>query len=155
AQYPDLAQHFYKNKDVYNSTIIQPFLPWIDRVYRSGLPVLSTNPDLIASEGGHWVIRQGTLAQLFRDRGGRIIEYGKPYSNIYRYAFQKLGITPTSRIAMIGDTYRTDIQGALNAGITPIWCTDTGIARYEVEQGNSLLSQAGGSLDGIILIRHL
>jgi len=154
-QYSEFKKHFFKFKTGYDSTIIDPFLPGIRKIYDSGLPVISTNPDLIAIHKGNWVIRQGSIAQLFRDMGGRIAEYGKPYSNIFDYTFQKLKLKPSHRIAMIGDTYRTDIKGALNAGITPVWCLDTGIAQYEIEQGRSLSEQAGGSLTGITLIHHL
>jgi len=154
-KYPNLKDSFFLSKRYYNSSTVKPFLPWIEQVFQTGLPVVSTNPDLIAAEGGHWMIRQGTLAQIFRDMGGKIVEYGKPYSNIYKYTFKKLGIIPSTRIAMVGDTFRTDIKGALNSGITPVWCLDTGIARYEEEQGKSLLAQADGSLDGITFIHHL
>ncbi|MBR6411862.1 MAG: HAD-IA family hydrolase [Alphaproteobacteria bacterium] len=154
-QYPELQDSFFLAKKYYNSISIKPFLPKLEQVFSSHLPVVSTNPDLIAAEGGHWMIRQGTLAKLFRDMGGEIFEFGKPYPNIYQYAFQKLGIKPSAKIAMIGDTYRTDIRGGLDAGITPIWCLDTGIAQYEVDHGTPILTQAGGSLDGIVLIHHL
>ena len=154
-QYPELKGSFFYNGKNYNTGDIKPLLPKIERVYQSGLPVISTNPDLIAAEGGHWMIRQGTLAQIFRDMGGKIFEYGKPYPEIYKYAFQKLGVKPSPRIAMVGDTFRTDIKGALDAGITPVWCLDTGVAQYELEHGRSLVQQAGGSLDGITLIHHL
>ena len=154
-QYPDLKDSFFLSKKYYNSSAVKPFLDKVEQAFQSHLPVVSTNPDLIAAEGGHWMIRQGTLAKLFRDMGGQIYEFGKPYPNIYQYAFQKLGVQPSPKIAMIGDTYRTDIRGGLDAGITPIWCLDTGIAQYEVEHGTPILTQAGGSLDGIILIHHL
>ena len=154
-RYPEFEKHFFKSKNNYNSTVVDPFLPGIKEIYDKSLPVVSTNPDLIANHKGQWVIRQGTLSELFRKMGGRIVEYGKPYSNIFDYAFKKLNLKPSSRIAMIGDTYRTDIKGALNTGITPVWCLDTGIAQYEIEHGHSLLEQADGSLEGITLIHHL
>jgi ribonucleotide monophosphatase NagD (HAD superfamily) len=126
-----------------------------------GLPAISTNPDLIVLEkhfgrkDADWVIRQGSLAQAYRQLGGEVLEFGKPYQNIYDYAFQKFNLTSSPKIAMIGDTFRTDIQGALNSGITPVWCLDYGVAKYEMEHGKTLEQQAGGTLDGIYLIRHL
>ena len=143
------------DKKYYDILDVSPFLEPLKRLQTMGLPAVSTNPDLIVREGEHWIIRQGTLAQSYRRLGGQVVEYGKPYTNIYDYAFQKLGIKPSSRIAMIGDTFRTDIRGALDNGITPVWCLDYGVARYEQDHGHSLTEQAGGSLDGIILIRHL
>lgn len=141
-----------KHYDILN---ISPFLPALKQLQAMGLPAISTNPDLIAREGEHWIVRQGTCAEIYRSLGGQVVEYGKPYKNIYDYAFQKLGIKPSPRIAMIGDTFRTDIRGALDNGITPVWCIDNGVAKYEEDHGRSLEEQAGGSLDGIVLIHHL
>jgi len=142
-------------KGYYDVLDIEPFIPELKRLKAMGLPAISTNPDMIAREGEHWIVRQGTCAEVYRQLGGQVIEYGKPYANIYDYAFQKLGIKPSPRVAMIGDTFRTDIRGALDSGITPVWSIDYGIAKYEQDHGRSLEEQAGGSLDGIILIHHL
>lgn len=49
-------------------------------------------------------------------------EYGihKPDPRIFQIAAEKLGLEP-KEVAFIGDTFATDIQGAVNAGMTPIW----------------------------------
>ena len=84
------------------------------------------NPDYRAFEkpkdGGEPqpVVRQGTIAEMYRRMDGRVVEFGKPHANIYQYAFRKLGISPSGRVAMIGDTFRTDMAGALNAGISAV-----------------------------------
>ncbi len=85
--------------------------------------------------------------------GGRVIEFGKPHPGIFKYAFRQLGIEASPKVAMIGDTYRTDIVGALNAGVTPVWCVECGMAKYEIEQGKSLEEISGGRLEGVRMIR--
>jgi putative hydrolase of the HAD superfamily len=49
-------------------------------------------------------------------------EYGinKPDPRIYKIAAKQMGLKP-KEIAFIGDTFATDIQGAVNAGMMPIW----------------------------------
>ena len=154
-QWRPLARPVAGDSDRFDVIEVTPFLPALKDLVARHLPAVSTNPDLVAREGEDWIIRQGTFAQTYRDFGGQVVEYGKPYPDIYRYAFQKLGITPSARVAMIGDTFRTDIRGALDNGLTPVWCVDTGVACYEQSRGRSLEEQAGGSLDGIVLIHHL
>ena len=162
--YPHLKNQFFainENRQKFDVATVEPFLKELEYLQKLGLPAIGTNPDLIVLEkhfggaGADWVIRQGSLAQVYRQLGGEVLEFGKPYQNIYDFAFQKLEIKPSKKIAMIGDTFRTDIQGALNNGITPVWCLDYGVAKYEVEHGKTLEQQAGGSLDGIYLIHHL
>lgn len=154
-EYQSIAAPTRRDPSCYNLTDIAPFENLLSDLVQTGLPAISTNPDLIALENGYWVVRQGTLAERYRQLGGQVFEFGKPYKNIYDYAFQHLGINPSERVAMIGDTYRTDIRGALDSRIVPVWCLDWGVARYEEEHGHPLIEQAGGSLDGITLIHHL
>ena len=154
--FPDLKAHFFKTApSLYDTDIIEPFMDSLKNIKELKLPVVSTNPDMLALEKGHWVIRQGTLTKVFREMGGKVLEFGKPYKEIYEFAFNKLGIKPSKKVAMIGDTFRTDIQGAINVGITPVWSIGYGVAEFECSKGISLEKQAQGALDGVILIQHL
>lgn len=49
-------------------------------------------------------------------------EYGihKPDPKIFQIAADRMGLKP-EKVAFIGDTFATDIQGAVNAGMVPIW----------------------------------
>ena len=157
-QVPSLSideTEYFLDKDVYNLSAVTPFIPEMKQAIKRHLPAVSTNPDQIVSEAGHWVVRQGSMAKAYRELSGTVLEFGKPYQNIYDYTFQKLGIKPSPKVAMIGDTFRTDMQGALNSGITPVWCVDTGVARYEVLHGKSLEQQAGSRFSELTLIHHL
>lgn len=160
--YPDLQDAFYLDScGRYDMTTIRPFKALLEKCAALNLPAISTNPDLMALEkhigvaGATWIVRQGELSENYRRLGGQVLEFGKPYGEMFDYTFRRLGVQPSRRVAMIGDTYRTDIRGALNAGITPVWCVDTGMAKYELDHGKSLRDQAGGSLDGIVLIRQV
>ena len=136
----------------WDSVIAQPFAEIVDKVIELRLPALNANPDFMAKEGHKlvpgaesvFVVRNGTVAEMIRQRGGEVLEYGKPHKNIYDFAFgefSKQGIKINKqRSCMIGDTVRTDIKGAINAGIAPILCTATGVTAEEIFKGNTLES---------------
>lgn len=127
-----------------------PFIEIIDRVAALALPVLNANPDFTAKEGhplvanspAVFVVRNGLITEMLRQRGLEVLEFGKPHRNIYDHVWQILrrdGITVDKRrTCMIGDTVRTDIKGAVNAGITPILCVETGVTAEEILRGNSV-----------------
>lgn len=127
-----------------------PFVEIVEKIVRLKLPILNANPDFIAKEGhplvpeseAVFVVRNGMLAEMFRQRGAEVLEYGKPHKNIYEFTFAKLsqqGINPDkTTTCMIGDTVRTDIKGAINAEIAPILCVKTGVTAEEILKGNTL-----------------
>lgn len=128
----------------WDSVSIRPFLPIIERCAKLGLPALSANPDFYASEkhldraGVTFVVRNGLVAEYYRRAGGRVVEYGKPHKAVYDYVFQKTGQMASLRTAMIGDTVRTDICGAVQAGIAPVLCVETGVTADALAHGQTL-----------------
>ena len=135
---------------IWDTTIIEPFMPIIEKAAALKLPVLNANPDYLAQEGhpllksteAQFVIRNGTIAETLRQQGNELLEYGKPHKNIYDYVFAELKncgkMVAKNKICMIGDTIRTDIKGAVNAGIVPILCVKTGVTSLELRKGNSI-----------------
>ncbi len=135
---------------IWDTTIIEPFRPIIEKAVALKLPVLNANPDYLAQEGhpllknadARFVIRNGTIAEILRQQGNELLEYGKPHQNIYDYVFAKLKnsgkMVNKNKICMIGDTVRTDVKGAVNAGIVPILCVKTGVTALELGKGNSV-----------------
>ena len=73
------------------------------------LKMICTNPDLIVYRGSKREYCAGTLAGLFRQLGGKVIYFGKPYPEIYKYCTNN-----DEKILVIGDNIRTDIKGANN-----------------------------------------
>ena len=52
-------------------------------------------------------------------------EIGKPDKRIFEITLSKLGVEPHEAV-MVGDSLRSDIQGAISAGIRNVWVNRTG-----------------------------
>lgn len=85
-----------------------------------GLPMICVNPDYEVMRGAKIIPCAGALARDYEQMGGQVIWYGKPYPVAYEYVLQRLPGIKRSRIACIGDTLRTDIQGGRNAHLYTI-----------------------------------
>lgn len=157
AKYPQYKDCFLPAKadekgDIvfWDSTVAEPFAEIADEAAKLRLPALNANPDYLAQEehplaaekSTQFVVRNGTIAEMLRKRGTDVVEYGKPHTNIYDYVFaklQKIGkMTDKTKICMIGDTVRTDIKGAVNSGIAPVLCVQTGVTALELSKGNKV-----------------
>jgi len=73
------------------------------------LKMVCTNPDLVVHRGIKKEYCAGTLAELFKVLGGKVIYFGKPYPDIYKFCTKK-----NEKTLVIGDNIRTDIKGANN-----------------------------------------
>lgn len=139
-------------RKVWDTLTEAPFVETVEKAVKLGLPVLNANPDFTAKEGhplvpeseSVFVVRNGTLAEMFRRRGAEVLEYGKPHANIYDYTFDLLrqnGVfIDKQKTCMIGDTVRTDVKGGINAGIVPILCVETGVTAEAILQGKTVKS---------------
>lgn len=156
AKYPQYRSAYRpaKNREtgglLWDTLTVEPFNEIVDNAAILHKPALNANPDFTAKEGhpmvpnlpAEFVIRNGTIAEMFRQRGVEVLEFGKPHANIYDYTFkilQDLGIEINkSRTCMIGDTVRTDIKGGVNAGVVPVLCVATGVTAEEILKGNTV-----------------
>lgn len=94
------------------------------------------NPDIFALEAvgsgapleRRPVLCQGAIGELYENRGGKVVYFGKPYQAIYDYA--KQFIQPSEKIAMIGDTLWTDILGGNIAGYDSILTLSGVVGRF-------------------------
>ena len=87
---------------------------------RAGLPALCANPDkqMLSPQG--LLPAPGSIAQVYRQLGGKVRFIGKPYADIYRFA---LGLAPevtASRVLAIGDSVEHDIAGAAHMGLASL-----------------------------------
>lgn len=110
------------------------------------LPFLCANPDLVVDVGDQRLFCAGALAQVYREKGGEVTEYGKPHPQIYDYARKVLTdltgtVTDDSRILCIGDGIRTDVRGAVGEGFDCLFVTG-GLAAAEVNGANGAPDQA-------------
>ncbi len=85
------------------------------------LPMVCANPDLVVMRGAALEICAGAIAARYEALGAEVRYHGKPYADVYRRAFALLGVKDPSRIAGVGDSFRTDIAGARAAGIDGIF----------------------------------
>lgn len=101
------------------------FINILEECKKYNLPMFNDCADIVAAQADaknneiHYVIRQGTLANIYKNMGCQVVEVCKPYSNVYSYAFEltkkENKFPDNSKILMIGDTIETDILGATNA----------------------------------------
>jgi|TARA_B110000438_G_scaffold239675_1_gene238033 HAD superfamily hydrolase (TIGR01459 family) len=82
------------------------------------LKMVCANPDLIVHRGPKQEYCAGTLAEIFKNLGGDVIYFGKPYPEIYKFCIKK-----NENILVIGDSIRTDIKGANNMKLDSLLIT--------------------------------
>ena len=89
------------------------------------LKMICTNPDLIVHRGSKKEYCAGTLAEIFKQLGGKVIYFGKPHPEIYKFCVKK-----DEKILVIGDNIRTDIKGANNMKFDSLFITN-GVHKHE------------------------
>ena len=89
------------------------------------LKMICTNPDLIVHRGSKKEYCAGTLAEIFKQLGGKVIYFGKPHPEIYKFCVKK-----DEKILVIGDNIRTDIKGANNMKFDSLFITN-GVHEHE------------------------
>ncbi len=73
------------------------------------IKLVCTNPDLVVYRGLKKEYCAGKIAEIFKKLGGKVIYFGKPYPEIYKFCIKK-----KEKVLVIGDNLRTDIRGANN-----------------------------------------
>jgi len=132
----------------------EDYRPLLEQAVSRKLPMLCANPDLTVMRGETMHYCAGSLAQLFETLGGSVELFGKPYPWAYKMAMEVLGVTDPSRVLAIGDSMRTDIKGAVGAGIDNVlvsggihakdWGLSEG-ARPSMAQVDALIAEHGFS----------
>lgn len=85
-----------------------------------GLNMICANPDLEVIRGGKRIICAGALAKRYKQLGGIVIYYGKPYPPIYETCLRQIGNPHPANVLAIGDSLHTDIAGAARMGMDSI-----------------------------------
>ena len=106
--------------DLSGARSIDPYLPALDAALASGLPMLCANPDLEIVRDGQRLVCAGLLAEHYAAQGGVMRMIGKPDPAVYATVLDMLGVAP-SRVLAVGDSLRTDMSGARNAGLDGLW----------------------------------
>lgn len=85
------------------------------------LPLYCANPDKVVNIGDELHLCAGAIGDMYEEMGGEVLWYGKPFMPIYEEVFRHLQSMDKKRICAVGDSLRTDIRGANNAGIDVLW----------------------------------
>jgi HAD superfamily hydrolase (TIGR01459 family) len=85
------------------------------------LPMICANPDLVVMRGDRMEICAGAIAARYEALGGLVRRHGKPDSLVYLSCLEKLDLADSSRVLMVGDSFRTDIRGANRTGIDSLF----------------------------------
>lgn len=114
------------------------FLEEVKSMIATGLPLVCANPDRFAHEGNppRPVVRQGSIAAMYEQLGGKVYYFGKPYERAYAMAmkhFEQHGIKVPSDVLMVGDTPETDIRGGRNYGMSTALLVKQGIMHHRIE----------------------
>ena len=92
------------------------------------LPMISANPDkIVVRQTGEKIFCAGAIAEVYQNLGGNVIQFGKPYKNVFLEALKHLKlIVPNinlNNISIIGDGLETDILGGNSVKINTILVT--------------------------------
>jgi len=105
-----------------------------------GLPMICTNPDKIVEIGDEMVYCAGSLADIYQQMGGQVLQAGKPYQPIYDASFNAFKKANGSdladkKILAIGDSVRTDAKGAANNKLDLLFITGS-IHAHEIDNSD-------------------
>jgi HAD superfamily hydrolase (TIGR01459 family) len=92
------------------------------------LTLVCANPDIVVERGDRLIYCAGAIAELYRELGGEVIFYGKPYRPIYERAMELAArhrgqTLQLNRVLAIGDSVRTDLAGAHHFGVDCLFVT--------------------------------
>jgi HAD superfamily hydrolase (TIGR01459 family) len=124
------------------------YAPVLREALAANLPMICANPDLEVVRDGIRIICAGALAADYAAAGGRVIMRGKPDAAIYEPTLALLG-TARDRTLAVGDSLRTDLAGARNAGIDALWVL-SGIHDETPQAAQAMAAAAGITPKAII-----
>ncbi len=100
----------------------------LTRAAERRLMMVCANPDIVVERGERLIYCAGALADMYGTLGGNVLYAGKPHRPIYEEA---LGLAAkardhsidTTRVLAIGDSVRTDLEGANAFGLNCLFVT--------------------------------
>jgi HAD superfamily hydrolase (TIGR01459 family) len=117
------------------------YAPVLQAALAAGIPMVCANPELEVLRDGKRIICAGLLAQIYEQRGGKVLIRGKPDPAIYTPTLALLG-TARNRTLAVGDSLRTDMAGAKAANIDACWVL-SGIHALHPDQAPAEAAAAG------------
>lgn len=114
----------------------EDYRPLLQRLRARAVPMVCANPDVVVERGDQLIYCAGALADLYQQLGGEVLYAGKPHRPIYEQALARAAAlrgadAPLQRVLAIGDSIRTDLEGASALGIACLFVT-SGIHAQEL-----------------------
>ena len=99
--------------DIYHSLL--------EEMHENAVEIICANPDLVVRSGNRMVICAGSIAQYYKQLGGKVTFAGKPELAIYDEVLRRAAMltgrdVQKGRLLAIGDGLPTDIKGAADNG---------------------------------------
>ncbi|UTW54859.1 TIGR01459 family HAD-type hydrolase [Kordiimonas sp. SCSIO 12610] len=100
---------------------------------QNDIPFLCANPDRVVHVGDRLYYCAGAVADIYTDMGGDVRWYGKPMKSAFDACLDEVDMPDINkgRVLMIGDSMKTDITGAVGAGLSSLLIAG-GIHRHEL-----------------------
>ncbi len=114
---------------------LKDYLPMLEKAAARNLPMVCSNPDIVAATIHGNTMAPGMLAEKYREMGVAPLYVGKPYRPIYDACLAALEGLEPGEILAVGDSLAHDIKGARNAGLKAAFVTG-GIHAHELH-GNA------------------
>lgn len=102
---------------------VEDVLPEIKAIKEANLEMHCINPDIfVIKKNNKSHFCAGAVAKKYKELGGNVVYYGKPYQNIYDEVIAEFDYKK-SQILCIGDGLHTDIKGANQNGLDSLLIT--------------------------------
>ncbi len=102
---------------------VEDVLPEIKEIKEANLEMHCINPDIfVIKKNNKSHFCAGAIAEKYKELGGNVVYYGKPYQNIYDEVIAEFDYKK-SQILCIGDGLHTDIKGANQNGLDSLLIT--------------------------------
>ena len=102
--------------------LLENYTDLLDNLLKFNSLMICSNPDKTVIRGKNFMICAGLLAEYYEKIGGKVIYYGKPYSNIYEFCYKLT--KGEKKILVIGDSLENDIKGANLQKLDSVLITD-------------------------------
>jgi HAD superfamily hydrolase (TIGR01459 family) len=112
----------------------------LQEAQKLSLPMICVNPDISVISSGKVTLCAGSIAARYEAQGGIVKYHGKPYPEIYRNLFKRMGNITPHKVLAIGDSLTTDIKGANTIGIDSALVL-TGLSAQEFGDSESTRSR--------------
>ena len=111
--------HFILACTPFENTEPLDYVPILKAALDKNIVLFCANPDFVTIEKNNKknVYCMGTIADLYKNMGGRVVILGKPSEKIYQESCKKINNLDKSRIIAVGDSLDHDIIGAHNFAI--------------------------------------